>query len=103
MSGKAAAAALEPQLRALLAPYAIARLSSAEAAEIRNALCRAALWGHPGLDAALAGHGLSRKRLETLAPAPPPVPSSQPTQASQASTDRSIVTPDGRRRIPPRE
>ena len=97
MSGKAAAAALEPQLRALLAPYAIARLSSAEAAEIRNALCRAALWGHPGLDAALAEHGLSRKRLEALAPAPAPAP------PSQASTDRSIVTPDGRRRIPPRE
>lgn len=96
VQGDAAAVAIEPEVKAILARHNLDRLGPADAKAIRDALCRANLWTHPGLDSALGRRGLSRKRLESLAPA------TQPASRETSETPKP-TGPEGRRKVPPRE
>ncbi len=87
-------AALQAEVDALLAPPGRKAWQPADALALREALCSAGLWRHPALDAALASHGLSRKRIEALAPLP---------TGAGATAASAVVNPRSQRRVPPRE
>lgn len=67
-----------------------APLEADTAVRLRQALCDAGLWQHPGLDRALAPWGLSRKRIDAASPAASPAPA---TGASVPG--RRIPPPEG--------
>lgn len=81
------------QVKAVLAPFDLARLTPDSAAALRDALCRAGLWQQPQIDAALQQHGLSVKQLEALAP----------VAATRPTPDSGAQQAGGRPKVPRRE